>query len=249
VKPDVVIHTAGLTSVDTCEQRPELARRLNVEAARIVAEGAARAGAYLIHISTDQLFDGTRAFTDETTTPAPINVYGHTKRDAERAVLDAHPSAAIVRTNFFGWGTSIRTSFSDWILGALERSEPLQMFTDAYFTPILVNDLIDRLVLLIDRRASGMLHVAGSERLTKHAFALELADVFGCNPSQILGRPLSTFGLQARRPLDMSLSTEKARTLFGGTLPVVRPSLERLRQLRDEGWREELEAALVKAPV
>jgi dTDP-4-dehydrorhamnose reductase len=247
-RPDAIVHTAGLTSVDACERDPARAARLNVDAARIAAEAAARCGAHLIHISTDQLFDGSRPFVDETAAPAPLNVYGRSKRDAERAVVQACPAVTIVRTNFFGWGTSIRRSFSDWIVDALDRGDQLDMFTDAWFTPILVNDLIERLLLLVERGPAGIIHIAGAERLTKHGFALQLAATLGYSPDRIAGRPLQTFGLPARRPLDMSLSTEKARRLFGAPMPGVAAALEGLRGLRDNGWPRQLEAALVNAP-
>ena len=242
--PDVVLHTVGLTSVDACEQDPVLARRLNVDAARIAAEAAAAARAHFIHISTDQLFDGHRPLAGEDEPPAPLNVYGATKRDAEEAVRRAAPDAAIVRTNFFGWGTSVRTSFSDWIVAALERHEPLYMFSDAYFSPILVNDLTDALLGLAERRYAGTLNVAGAERLTKLEFARRLAGVFGLAADTIVPRPLAEFGLRARRPLDMSLDTSRASRVLGRRLPSVTDSLQGLLRLRQEGWPEQLESAL-----
>lgn len=248
LQPDVVLHTAGLTSVEGCEERPDLAVHLNVEAARAAAHAAYRAGAAFVHLSTDQLFDGSVAFVTEATKPAPLNVYGRTKLAAEQIVRGICSDALVVRTNFFGWGTSVRTSFSDWIIGALERGETLTMFDDAYFTPILVNDLIDRIVALVERAAEGIINIGGSERLTKYAFALRVAQVFGAPADKIVGRPLDTFRLRARRPKDMSLSTDKVGALLGEPMPQVTPALERLRQLREESWPARLEQALENAP-
>lgn len=248
IRPDAVLHTAGLTNVDACEDMPDLAIRLNVEAARAVAVAARHAGARLVHVSTDQLFDGSAAFATEETPPAPVNGYGRTKLAAEQVVSDVFPDALIVRTNFYGWGTSVRPSFSDWILGALQRGEPLNMFNDTYFTPILVNDLADRIVGLIERRVSGVVNVAGAERLSKHAFALCAADVFELPSDRITGTPLESLGLRAPRPRDMSLSTSKASALLGEGMPGVREGLERLRELGARGWPQALERTMRKAP-
>lgn len=247
VCPDAVLHAAGLTNVDACEDAPDLAIRLNVEAARAVATAARRAGARVVHVSTDQLFDGLSSFATEETPPAPINGYGRTKLAAEQAVREAAPDALIVRTNFYGWGTSIRPSFSDWILGAVERREPLTMFNDTYFTPILVNDLVERIVGLVERRVSGVVNVAGAERVSKHAFALCAADVFDLPSDRITGAPLASMGLRAPRPRDMSLDTSKAAALLGEAMPGLRDGLVRLRQLGADGWRETLERAVTKA--
>ena len=142
-RPEVVLHTAGMTNVEVCERDPAAARSLNVDAAAVVARAATRAGARLIHISSDHLFDGTAPLVDEDASPSPLNVYARTKAEAEAAVAAACPDALIVRTNFYGWGSPLKASFSDWILAALRRGSSLSMFTDVFFTPVLVNDLID----------------------------------------------------------------------------------------------------------
>jgi dTDP-4-dehydrorhamnose reductase len=118
-QPDVVIHTVGLTSVDGCEADPSLAYRLNVEAANYTARSARALGAKLVHISTDHLFNGTEPWRREEDAPYPLNMYATTKLQAEEVVLQACPDALVIRTNFFGWGTSIRASFSDWIINSL----------------------------------------------------------------------------------------------------------------------------------
>jgi len=179
IHPDVIVHTAGLTNVEACEANPVLAYRLNVEGAERIAKIAAILGAQLVHISSDHLFDGIKPWKTETDSPMPLNTYARTKWQAEQVVLQACPDALIIRTNFFGWGTSVRTSFSDWILRSLAQQRELTMFSDVFFTPILINDLVDVMVELIGRGATGIFHVVGSERLSKYTFALKVAEVFG----------------------------------------------------------------------
>ena len=244
VRPDIVLHTAGLSSVDLCEDDPALAVRVNVHAAATVARLTRERGARLIHVSTDHLFDGEAPARREDEPLSPVNVYGRTKADAEAAVLHEHPHALVVRTNFYGWGTSVRTSFSDWILDGLERGEPLTMFDDVHVTPILVNDLAEALFALAGRGVSGILNVAGGERLSKHAFAHAMARVFGLSAARVRSASVGTARLKARRPRDMSLSPARVESLLGRRMPSAADGLEALRTLRDAGWTKQLQDAV-----
>jgi len=244
VRPDVIIHTAGLTNVEECEANPDLACRLNVNMSENVARTAARLEIKLVHLSSDHLFDGERPNRSETEMPVPVNVYARTKWRAEQVVAQACPGALIIRTNFFGWGTSIRTSFTDWILRALEDSRSLSMFTNVFFTPILMNDLIDLILQLVRREASGIYHVAGGDRLSKYDFALMVAEVFGCPADQISAASVSSFPFKAKRPRDMSLSCRRTEELLGISMPRVSEGLLRLRSLRERGWQQTLEQAV-----
>ena len=244
VHPDIVLHTAGLSNVDLCEEDPALAVRVNVEAAETVARLTRARGARLIHISTDHLFDGATPSRREDEPLSPVNVYGRTKADAEAAVLRAHPQALVVRTNFYGWGTSVRTSFSDWILDGLERGESLTMFDDVHFTPVLVNDLAAALFALAERGVSGIVNVPGGERLSKDAFARTMARVFGVSAAGIRSASVGTARLKARRPRDMSLSCARVEALLGRHMPSAAEGLETLRTLRDAGWTKQLQDAV-----
>ena len=103
IKPDFIIHCAALTDVDDCEGNPDKAYNQNVLTSINVASIARKIGAYLIHISTDSVFDGTKGNYKEDDTPNPINVYGKTKLEAEQKVTSIQPDSCIVRTNIYGW--------------------------------------------------------------------------------------------------------------------------------------------------
>lgn len=243
-RPDVVLHTAGLANVDACETRPALAARLNVEAAQHVARAARAAGARLIHISTDHLFSGEESMVSETEAPQPLNEYARTKLEAERVVAGHCPDALIVRTNFFGWGTPARQSFSDWILQSLAGGETLNMFTDVFYTPILINDLVEAALALLDKGATGIFNVAGSERLSKYEFGVQAARLYAYSDDRIRPARAENFPFKARRPLDMSLSVAKAEAALGRPLPSVAESLRGLRRLQSQGWPEQLAMSL-----
>lgn len=245
INPDLIVHTVGLTDVDRCESDRPLAQALNVETTRNVAKIAFSMGCRLVHISTDQLFDGASRWYTEGDIPNPINNYGSTKWEAEIAAMEACPEALVIRTNFYGWGSPIRTSFSDWICRSLDDQKELTMFHDVFFTPILVNDLADVIFDLAATEASGIFNVSGGERISKYDFALRLADTLGYSSSRI--RPISVdeFSFKARRPKEMSLECAKAETHLGISMPNTQDSLTHLRDLRLDGWPIALQSAMV----
>lgn len=243
-RPDWVVHTAGITSVDQCEREPERAREANAVLARNVAQAAARLGLGLIHISTDHLFAGTRSLYTENDTPEPLNAYARTKLLAEQWVGEAHPAALIVRTNFFGWGHRFRRSFSDWIIDGLGSGKALTSFDDAYFTPILADRLAAAVHRLLEGGATGIFNIPGDERLSKYEFAARLARTFGLPEALLQHGKIRDSRLLAQRPPDMSLSNAKARQRLGASLGDATEFLLELRQQDRGGRREELLAAV-----
>lgn len=238
--PDFVVHTAGCTSVEACEKAPEVAHRVNVVLAANVATACAARGVPLVHVSTDHLFAGDTAMATEETPIAALNVYGKTKAEAELRVADACPEALVVRTNFYGWGTSYRKSFSDIIVDALRQKRPITLFDDVHYTPIVVESLVEAVHELMARKAQGVFNVVGSERLTKYRFGLQLAEEFGLDSAPIRCGALSDLPGLVQRPHDMSLSNKKVCALLGRDLGAVHEHLERLRLQEQRGLALEL---------
>lgn len=242
VGPSVVVHTAGLANIEACEADPFRAEAVNVTLATNVAAACASRALPLIHVSTDHLFRGDEALTAETHAVNPQNTYARTKADAERRVLDIHPAALVVRTNFYGWGPRYRRSFSDTIVDALRQGRSLTLFTDVFFTPILAESLALAAHDLLDRQIRGIVHVVGDERLSKHEFGLRVARRFGLDEGLIAPGRLADRPLLVRRPLDMSLSNSLARRLLGRTLGEIDTHLARLQEQEHGGLAEELQA-------
>ncbi len=238
--PDVILNAVGLTNVEACEANPELAYELNTTAARDIARAATSLGAKLVHVSTDHLFDGADSRMTEDHSVSPLNSYAKSKLDAEGEVLNECPDALVLRTNFFGWGTPIRASLSDWILSALKAQTELRMFSDVFFSPIVINDLVDLIIALVEKNASGVFHVAGADRLSKHAFAVKLAEVFGYSDQGIRSVSLDSVPELTQRPRDMSLNCAKAEAFLGMRMPSVVESIRRLLRLREHSWDKRL---------
>jgi len=246
LKPDLVVHTAGLTSVDLCEQQPEAAMHANAELARNVARATASLNIKLIHISTDHLFDGAKSLYTESDAPAPLNVYARTKLQAELWVLQENPDAMLVRTNFFGWGHRYRQSFSDWIIGSLRSGKPITMFDDVFFTPILADVLAMSAHSLIENGQRGIINLVGDERISKYDFAQRLAGDFRLPVEFIRRGKLSAATLLARRPLDMSLDNTQARKKLGKKLGSLDDFFAMLQKQESAGRPNELITAVVE---
>lgn len=240
--PDLVVHAAGLTSVDRCEQDEAASHHVNTDLAVGVALGCAALGRPLVHISTDHLFSGETPMLTEDALIAPLNAYARAKAAAEAGVLAAHPDALVVRTNFFGWGTSYRHSLSDRILAGLREGRTLTLFEDVHFTPILIEHAALAIHDLVALKARGIVHLTGDERLSKHAFGLRLATAFGLDASLIRRGRIGGLGHLVRRPLDMSLDNTLARRLLGRSLGTIDHHVDRLRQQEAEGLSMELGA-------
>lgn len=224
----VVVHSAAMTNVDACEAEPEAAHHANFLIARNVALACKLEGAKLVHISTDHVFSGTNQMMDEEAAINPINVYAKTKAAGEVAVLDICPNAIVARTNFFGWGLSYRKSFSDTIIEALRGGFEMNLFSDSYFTPILIGRLIKASHELIEADASGIFHVVGDERLSKYDFGIRIAKTFGLNANLIKPTLLAERHNIAQRPLDLSLNNMKIRAVIGRSIGEVDSQLAEL---------------------
>lgn len=244
--PDIVVHTAGITSVEECERDPGRAHHVYADLSHNVAAAARAIGARLIHISTDHLFAGTRSLYTEADAPEPVNAYARAKLAAEQAVAAAYPSALIVRTNFFGWGHRYRRSFSDWIHHGLSEGRELTMFDDVFITPILADRLALHAHRLAELGASGLYNVVGDERISKYDFGVALARVFDLPERLIRRGKISTSQLSAKRPPDMSLDNSKARARLGVSLGTVAEHLRLLKQQDRAGRKNELAGAITE---
>ncbi len=242
INPEVVIHTAGLTNVELCETKPELAHHINVELAENVANVCAKLKVPLVHISSDHLFLGNEQNVDEKHSIAPLNVYAKTKAEAEIRVLDSYPESLVIRTNFYGWGTSYRSSFSDMIINELRKKESLTLYDDVNYTPIYIGVLKDAVHDLINMHATGIFNVVGDERLSKYQFGLKIAKQFGFDEFLIQKGNISDQNNLIQRPKDMSLSNKKICDVLGRTLGNVNEHLKILYQQYETGLAQEIQS-------
>ncbi len=230
IRPQLVIHTAGLTNVEECEANPELANHVNIDLAENVAMACAKLGISLVHISTDHLFSGEAPLVDESHPVAPQNVYGRTKAEAEQRVLEVCPQSLVVRTNFYGWGPLYRRSFSDMIIDSLRMGKALTLFKDIFYTPILIEALVYAVHDLVNQKANGIYNVVGDERISKYEFGIKVAKIFQLDASLIKSGYLKDKDMLVKRPYDMSLSNKKTCELLGRKLGDIDEQVLKLQQ-------------------
>jgi dTDP-4-dehydrorhamnose reductase len=242
LKPEAIIHCAAATNVDWCEAHPLETEEINVRASSVLAEMACDFNARLIYISTDSVFDGQQGNYSETDRPGPLNVYARSKLSGEREVAERHPSALIVRVNIYGWNAQEKLSLAEWFLRRLAEDERVPGFTDVIFCPMLVNDLAELSLQMLDRRMSGLYHVTGSERISKYEFGRCVAMAFGIDPGRVVPALAVEANLGARRPLDISLNTEKVRQAVGFQMPGVEAGLRSFRALYANGYPQLLKS-------
>jgi UDP-4-amino-4,6-dideoxy-N-acetyl-beta-L-altrosamine transaminase/dTDP-4-dehydrorhamnose reductase len=234
-QPDIVIHTAGLTSIEKCESSPNLAQEVNVDLARNMAIACSDKGIKLVHISTDHLFSGNQEMLTEKAIIDPVNNYAKTKFLAEQQVLENCNDALIIRTNFFGWGSSYRQSFSDFILNNLRSSKSIELFQDIFFSPILISELSSKAHQLIDINATGLFNIVSSERISKYDFGIKLANCFNLDTGLINKVSVDDKPNLVTRPKDMSLSNTKLRQTLDCEIASLDEQLQTLKEQESKG--------------
>jgi dTDP-4-dehydrorhamnose reductase len=222
-----VFHTAAISTIEAAERDPELADEVNVRASADLAAQAAAAGSSFVYISTDAVFDGERGGYREDDVPDPRSVYGRTKLAGERAVLDAHPGALVARVNFYGWSPSGRRSLAEFFHSALVAGEQVNGFEDQVVSTMYAGHLVQAITDLVAAGASGLVHVASGEPVSKLRFGRLVAEGFGIDPELV--RPArSADHLEHPRGSRLALDTAKMESLLGRPAPTQREGVAQL---------------------
>lgn len=233
VRPDLIVNAAAHTAVDQAESEPELARTINALAPGVLAQEAARIGAWLVHYSTDYVFDGSGDVPwNETDMPAPINVYGQTKLEGEQLVQTSGCRHLIFRTS---WVYAARGgNFAKTMLRLAKERDRLTVIDDQIGAPTGADLLADVTAHALRAVAGpaprpelgGLYHLVAGSQTSWHGYAkyvIEVAQKAGVilktTPDKVEPVPTSGFPTPARRPLNSRLDTAKLQAAFGLSLP------------------------------
>ena len=221
--PDIIIHTAAMTNVDACELQPDECFMHNTQSVEYLTrlletQQHHTHQPHLIHLSTDFIFDGHKTMLNEEDTPHPLNVYAHSKLKAEKIIQQSHLKKwTIVRTILvYGFAkNSPRSNIVLWVKQSLEQQKPISIVTDQYRTPTLAEDLADGCLLIAEKEATGIFHIAGKEYMSIYELACRVADFFHLDKNLI--KPAQSQDIQqpALRPPKTGLSITKAQTILG----------------------------------
>ncbi|MDP5139162.1 MAG: SDR family oxidoreductase, partial [Spirosomaceae bacterium] len=178
--PDVVINTAAMTNVDQCETDKENCWQQNVKAVEYLTAACKHNDAFLLHLSTDFIFDGADGPYDETAEANPVSFYGWSKLAAEKILLHSDIRYAIARTVLV-YGIAYDMSRSNiilWVKNSLESGKNINVVTDQWRTPTLAEDLAKGCALIAEKEAEGIFNISGKDFLTPYEMAIKTADYF-----------------------------------------------------------------------
>ena len=230
VAPDIIVNAAAYTAVDKAESEPELARTINALAPGVLAQEAKRSGAWLIHYSTDYVFDGSGDTPWLETAPTgPLSVYGKTKLEGEEAIRAAGCQHLIFRTS---WVYAARGgNFAKTMLRLAQERDSLSVINDQTGAPTgadLLADVTAHAIRAALQRpdVSGLYHLVARGETTWHGYAsfiIDFARQFGIEikvvPEAIQPVPTSAFPTAAKRPLNSRMNARKLQNTFGLDLP------------------------------
>ncbi len=217
LRPEVVVNCAAFVRVDECEDRPEVAFRVNALGALYVARVCRELGARCVYVSTDYVFDGSKPEPyEEEDRPNPINVYGASKLAGEYLVRQTCPDALVVRVAALFGGRGARGKGGNFVLTLLDRArrgDVLRVVADIRTSPTYAADAAQALVALVRQRAEGIFHVVNEGACTWYELAHRVLSL--CQLEASL-QPVSreVYPMRARRPANSALATAKLRA-FG----------------------------------
>lgn len=218
IAPDVIINTAALSSPQYCQENALVAQKVNVESVKVMAAYAERNDKFLVHLSTDFVFDGARKkLYTEDDERGPQNYYGETKSKAEDVLLTSACRHAIARIevvfgeHYPGQHGNIFTLVRD----TLSSGQPIKVVNDQYRTPTFIDDVIWGVDAIVSKEHTGIFHLAGPDYLSIADFAYRIARYFKLDESLI--QPVSSSQLKdpVRRPRYSGLSIKKSKKKFG----------------------------------
>jgi len=227
VQPQLIVNLVGLTDVDKCEQQLQDAYLLNVKTAEnIVGWIKQHPGVKIMHISTDQLYDGPGPHSEQDV--MPVNVYGFSKYCAEKVVQQVE--STILRTNFFGKSSvPHRKSFSDRLIESFQKQVPIKLFTDVFFSPLSLDTLVEIMAKIVGNPMPGVFNLGSRDGMSKRDFGIELARFFSLSTDCVQDTLAAEQKLGARRPKDMRMDCSFFEKTFNIKLPLLKDEIRRLK--------------------
>jgi dTDP-4-dehydrorhamnose reductase len=239
IRPAAILNCTGFTHVDACEEDQESARAVNATGPRLLAEAALRLDAYLIHLSTDYVFDGSKPPPEpyhEGDSPAPLNVYGRTKWEGEEAVRSTTPNHLIIRTGWL-YGRSGR-SFPKAVLRQALRGKGLKVVNDQFGSPTWSRRLAQQILGLMEARVTGLVHATAQGHCTWYAFSRAILETMGIDVP-VLPCTTEEYPRPAVRPANSILDNGRLRAMGLDRMAPWREDVERFIDAHGEALRVE----------
>ena len=217
-RPMVVVHGAAMTNVDACETDPDACQTQNVTATGLLVDAAKRHRSHFIFLSTDFIFDGLNGPYREDDAPAPLSIYGHSKLEGERLVMNAGLGKWAIARTIIVYGVAPGLSRSNvvlWAKSALEKGQPIKVVDDQWRMPTLAEDLADGCIRIAKIGASGIFNLSGPDGMSILELVQRVGAFFSLNTSVVTAVKSDTLGQPAKRPPKTGFILDKARRELG----------------------------------
>lgn len=208
-KPTHVVHLGAMTAVGDCHAHPAQSECINVQATRVLAETVAESRARLVFSSTDMVFGGEAAPYRESDPPRPLSHYGRTKAAAERILADFDHTLVVRIPLMYGFPWARRETTFGKQIADLRGGRSLRLFTDEFRTPVWLADAAQAVIGLARSDVTGVLHVAGPERLSRYGLIAHCAELLGMSQPKLV--PISRLDTEAAEPRPGNLSLDGSR--------------------------------------
>ena len=232
IQPDFIINTAAMTQVDDCENNKDACDLLNVDVVKWLAEISDEIDAHLIHLSTDFIFDGKKGNYKETDKTNPLSYYGLSKLKSEQILTKSKINFTILRT-ILVYGKVFDMSRSNivlWVRDMLLQEKEITIVDDQFRTPTYVEELALACKISMDKKATGIFHIASSELLSVYQIAQEIAETFGLNKALIKPISTSTLNQTAPRPAKTGFDLSKTNNELNFYSKSFKEDLQRFKE-------------------
>lgn len=229
IEPEAIIHLAAISKPEKCLKNPDYSYKINVALPAFLAQYAHLSQIPFYFASSDLVFDGLEAPYSYADHPKPVNLYGKQKYEAERRILDIHPTSTVIRLPLLYGHTPGKKNFITEWADQLQQGREIIAFTDEYRSPLYVRDAMRGILKLLRKRKIGIWHFGGPERLSRYEMALQLSNMLGADPGLIIPKKQAEVAYTLTRPADLSLLSQKtisadfyARTFSKGLQSTIR---------------------------
>jgi dTDP-4-dehydrorhamnose reductase len=230
LRPQAVVDLAAVADIDRAEKERDLAWAVNVEAARTMASACAELSAACLYFSSDAVFAGTAARYGEDDAPGPVNWYGHTKVEGEKAVFGACAGAAVVRLSLvLGFPvTGAGNSFLAGLEAKLREGQQVPSPVDEIRTPIDVITLSECVLEVLDLRFGGVLHLGATDSIDRYTLTRRAAELIAGRPDLVVRQESGAAAPgRAARHRNGIINVAKAQRVLKTRLPSVEKALQR----------------------
>ena len=230
VHPELIIHQAGISKLDYCEEHPQEAFAVNVVATRQIIDWSKKSETRFIFLSSDMVYGGDTGNYKESGAINPLGVYAKNKAQAEEDIRKVSSNHVILRSSLiFGKPVGGGTSFTEWMEMNLRKGRTIPLYTDQYRRPILVENLVQIILEMLENDVTGTYNVGGDNILDRYTFGQKYCYYGGFDESLLVPTFMDEGpDLKAKRPKNLSMDLTKIKSVLKTKIMNIDDSLRNL---------------------